>query len=71
MRQIRARLLLLEFFDKALNAGVAAPKTAFHLQILVDALGAQTQIQLLFDPLPMRFAVARPAHFPGPRNGTL
>ena len=65
------RLLLFELFDKALNARVAALKTALHLQILIDPLGAQSQIQLLFDPLPIRFAVTRPTHFPGPRNGTL
>ena len=38
--------------------------------VLICEKGAQTQIQLLFGPLPIRFAVARTAHFPGPRNGT-
>ena len=40
-------------------------------RVLICNTGAQTQIQMLFDPLPIRFGVVRPTHFPGPRNGTL
>ena len=40
-------------------------------RVLICKIGAQTQIQLLFGPLPIRFGVVLPTHFPGPRNGTL
>ena len=60
---------------KSGETGTAFDDLGLNLSVLSEVLiceqGAQTQIQLLFDPHPIYFAVARLAHFPGPRNGSL
>src|SRR5262249_43328597 len=64
------RVDLLEAADKSFDRFIRADEAHFLLEILVNALRAQTTLSLLFNQLCVRIAEAFSPHFPGGRNGT-